>query len=54
MNTENQIEGTKAVREALANDAEVYDPRKYLAPMRDAIKATVIGKMSEFGISQKA
>lgn len=54
VNTENQIEGTKAVREALANDAEVYDPRKYLAPMRDAIKGAVIGKMREFGSSQKA
>lgn len=54
VNTENQIEGTKAVREALANDTEVYDPRKYLAPMRDAIKASVIAKMREFGSSQKA
>lgn len=54
VNTENQIEGTKAVREALAKDSEVYDPRKYLTPMRDAIKRTVIGKMREFGSSQKA
>ncbi|WP_203248434.1 class II fructose-bisphosphate aldolase [Sporosarcina beigongshangi] len=54
VNTENQIEGTKAVREALAADTEVYDPRKYLTPMRDAIKKSVIGKMREFGSSQKA
>lgn len=54
VNTDNQIQGTKAVREALAADTEVYDPRKYLTPMRDAIKATVIGKMREFGSSQKA
>lgn len=54
VNTENQIEGTKAVREALANDKEVYDPRKYLTPMRDAIKASVVAKMREFGSSQKA
>ncbi len=54
VNTENQIEGTKAVREALSADTEVYDPRKYLTPMRDAIKKTVIGKMREFGSSQKA
>jgi len=54
VNTENQIEGTKAVRKILAEDAEVYDPRKYLGPMREAIKATVIGKMREFGSSQKA
>ena len=54
VNTENQIAGTKAVRELLAQDHEVYDPRKYLAPMREAIKASVIGKMREFGSSQKA
>lgn len=54
VNTENQIEGTKAVREALAADTEVYDPRKYLTPMRDAIKKSVCGKMREFGSSQKA
>ncbi|WP_342508436.1 class II fructose-bisphosphate aldolase [Sporosarcina sp. FSL K6-2383] len=54
VNTENQIEGTKAVREALAADTEVYDPRKYLTPMRAAIKKTVSGKMREFGSSQKA
>ncbi|MFJ7934291.1 class II fructose-bisphosphate aldolase [Sporosarcina sp. NPDC096371] len=54
VNTENQIEGTKAVREALTADAVIYDPRKYLTPMRDAIKRTVIGKMREFGSSQKA
>ena len=54
VNTENQIQGTKAVRELLAADTEVYDPRKFLTPMRDAIKATVIGKMREFGSSQKA
>lgn len=54
VNTENQIEGTKAVREKLAADTEAYDPRKFLTPMRDAIKKTVIGKMREFGSSQKA
>ncbi|MFJ7952372.1 class II fructose-bisphosphate aldolase [Lysinibacillus sp. NPDC096418] len=54
VNTENQIAATKAVREVLAKDTEVYDPRKYLIPARDAIKATVIGKMREFGSSQKA
>ena len=54
VNTENQIQGTKAVRDALAADAEEYDPRKFLTPMRDAIKETVIGKMREFGSSQKA
>lgn len=54
VNTENQIEGTKIVRQVLAEDVEVYDPRKYLGPMREVIKKTVIGKMREFGSSQKA
>ena len=54
VNTENQIAATKVIREVLANDTKVYDPRKYLSPARDAIKATVIGKMREFGSSQKA
>ncbi|MCM3756060.1 fructose-bisphosphate aldolase [Sporosarcina aquimarina] len=54
VNTENQIQGTKKVREVLAADSEVYDPRKFLAPMREAIQATVVEKMREFGSSQKA
>ena len=54
VNTESQIASAKAVREALAKDAEMYDPRKYLTPARDAIQATVSGKMREFGSSGKA
>lgn len=54
VNTENQISATKVIREILEKDTKVYDPRKYLSPARDAIKATVIGKMREFGSSQKA
>lgn len=54
VNTENQIAQTEAIREALAENSEVYDPRKYMGPGREAIKATVIGKMREFGSSQKA
>lgn len=54
VNTENQIAATKVIREILEKDAKVYDPRKYLSPARDAIKATVIGKIREFGSSQKA
>ena len=54
VNTENQIAATKVIREFLDNDKKVYDPRKYLGPAREAIKATVIGKMREFGSSEKA
>ncbi|MER2108056.1 MAG: class II fructose-bisphosphate aldolase [Solibacillus sp.] len=54
VNTENQIEATKVIRAFLENDSKTYDPRKYLGPAREAIKNTVIGKMREFGSSQKA
>ncbi|MGV3489513.1 MAG: class II fructose-1,6-bisphosphate aldolase [Tuberibacillus sp.] len=54
VNTENQIASTKVVREVLAQKPDLYDPRKYLGPARDAIKETVKGKMREFGSSNKA
>ncbi|RIX52052.1 fructose-bisphosphate aldolase [Paenibacillus nanensis] len=54
VNTENQIAFTKVVREVIAANAEVYDPRKFIGPGREAIKQTVIGKIREFGSSNKA
>ncbi len=54
VNTENQIAATKAIRQYLAENETQYDPRKYLIPAREAIKTTVIGKMREFGSSNKA
>ncbi|RFU64275.1 class II fructose-bisphosphate aldolase [Bacillus sp. V59.32b] len=54
VNTENQISFTKAVREVLSKDSEVYDPRKFIGPGRDAIKETVVGKIREFGSNDKA
>ncbi|WP_040227604.1 class II fructose-bisphosphate aldolase [Bhargavaea cecembensis] len=54
VNTENQIASTKVIRDILDRDKDVYDPRKYLGPAREAIKETVIGKMREFGSSGKA
>ncbi|WP_102026408.1 class II fructose-1,6-bisphosphate aldolase [Salirhabdus sp. Marseille-P4669] len=54
VNTENQISQTKAVRKVLEEKPELYDPRKYLGPGTEAIKETVIGKMREFGSSNKA
>jgi fructose-bisphosphate aldolase class II len=54
VNTENQISAAKTVREVLAANPEEYDPRKYLGPARDAIKATVSGKMREFGSAGRA
>ncbi|MUK89628.1 class II fructose-1,6-bisphosphate aldolase [Ornithinibacillus sp. L9] len=54
VNTENQIAQAKAVRKALDEKPELYDPRKYLGPGTEAIKQTVIGKMREFGSSNQA
>ncbi|AFS71629.1 MULTISPECIES: class II fructose-1,6-bisphosphate aldolase [Exiguobacterium] len=54
VNTENQITFAKVVREVLAEKPEAYDPRVFIAPGREAIKQTVIGKMREFGSSNKA
>ncbi|WP_257347496.1 class II fructose-1,6-bisphosphate aldolase [Pseudalkalibacillus decolorationis] len=54
VNTESQISASKAVREVLSEKPELFDPRKYLGPARDAIKETVKGKMREFGSSNKA
>jgi fructose-bisphosphate aldolase class II len=54
VNTENQIASANKVREVLAANPNMYDPRKYLGPARDTIKETVIGKMREFGSSGKA
>lgn len=54
VNTENQISQTKKVRDVLQEKPDLYDPRKYLGPGRDAIKETVIGKMREFGSSNHA
>ena len=54
VNTENQISFATVVREVLAEKPEAYDPRVFIAPGREAIKQTVIGKMREFGSSNKA
>lgn len=54
VNTESQISSAKAVRETLDEKPELYDPRKYLGPARDAVKETVKSKMREFGSSNRA
>lgn len=54
VNTENQIAQAQAVREVLNAKPELYDPRKYLGPGTEAIKATVKSKMQEFGSSNRA
>lgn len=54
VNTELQQVWTKAVREKLAADADVYDPRKVIAPGKEAIVETVRKTMNIFGSSNKA
>ncbi|NSL52110.1 class II fructose-1,6-bisphosphate aldolase [Calidifontibacillus erzurumensis] len=54
VNTENQITSTKTVRQILAEKPDLYDTRKFMGPARDTIKETVIGKIREFGSSNKA
>lgn len=54
VNTECQQEFTKIVREVLANDAEVYDPRKVVGPGKKGISNVVKEKITLFGSANKA
>ncbi|MCG7410726.1 class II fructose-1,6-bisphosphate aldolase [Paenibacillus sp. ACRRX] len=54
VNTENQVAATAAIRAALAKDAEIIDPRKYLTPARSAMVEVVRGKIRLFGSSNQA
>lgn len=54
VNTENQVACTEAIREVLAKDGKVYDPRKYLTPARNAMQQVVQEKIRLFGSSNKA
>jgi fructose-bisphosphate aldolase class II len=54
VNTENQIEWTKIVREVLAKDSKVYDPRKIIGPGKEGIRKVVRAKYEVFGCIGKA
>ncbi|MDF2725707.1 MAG: fbaA, partial [Paenibacillus sp.] len=54
VNTENQVACTDAIREVLAKDSVVYDPRKYLTPARKAMVEVVKSKIALFGSSNQA
>ena len=54
VNTELQQQWTAAVRAKLAADAEVYDPRKVIAPGKEAIVKTTKEIMDMFGSTGKA
>lgn len=54
VNTECQIEFTAIVRDVLANDAVVYDPRKVVGPGKKGIRKVVKEKCEIFGCINKA
>lgn len=54
VNTENQVACTEAIREVLAKDAKVYDPRKYLTPAKNAMVEVVRSKIRLFGSNNQA
>ena len=49
VNTECQMAFTKIVREVIANDDKVYDPRKVIGPGKEGIKEIVREKCEIFG-----
>ncbi|MDR3215323.1 MAG: class II fructose-1,6-bisphosphate aldolase [Bacilli bacterium] len=49
VNTECQQAFSKAVRDTLASNEKMYDPRKYIGPGKEAIKKVVLEKMTLFG-----
>lgn len=54
VNTECQQAWTKIVREVVASNATVYDPRKIIGPGKEGIKAVVKAKCEVFGCIGKA
>jgi fructose-bisphosphate aldolase class II len=54
VNTENQVACTDTIRQVLAKDAVVYDPRKYLGPAKKAMIEVVRSKIRLFGSSNQA
>jgi fructose-bisphosphate aldolase class II len=49
VDTDARLAMTGAVRKALAADAGEFDPRSYLKPAREAMKAVYTERMSQFG-----
>lgn len=54
VNTECQMAFTKIVREVIAKDDKVYDPRKVIGPGKEGIKEIVREKCEIFGCINKA
>ena len=49
VNTECQLAFNKIIREVVANDSKVYDPRKLIGPATKGIENAVTEKMTVFG-----
>ncbi|HEX9416456.1 MAG TPA: class II fructose-bisphosphate aldolase, partial [Gaiellaceae bacterium] len=49
VDTDARLAMTGAVRKALAGDAGEFDPRSYLKPAREAMKAVYVERMTQFG-----
>jgi fructose-bisphosphate aldolase class II len=54
VNTECQLAFAREIRNVLANDGKVYDPRKIIGPATKGIANAVREKISVFGSSNKA
>ena len=54
VDTDLRLAMTAEIRKVFSESPEVFDPRKYLTPARDAIKSTVKHKIRDvFGSSNK-
>lgn len=54
IDTDLRVPFTDAIKKVFADDSEIFDPRKYCGPGREAVKEAVRGKMRLFGSSGKA
>ena len=49
VDTDNRLAMTGAIRKVFSETPEAFDPRKYLAPARDAMKKVCLERMTSFG-----
>jgi fructose-bisphosphate aldolase class II len=49
VDTDNRLSMTGAIRKVFAEKPEEFDPRKYLGPAREAMKAVCVDRMTKFG-----
>jgi fructose-bisphosphate aldolase class II len=49
VDTDGRLAMTGAIRQVLMEHPEVFDPREYLGPARDALTAMVKQRMQQFG-----